>query len=59
MKSKDPIFSFGRGRNQILIIGERAITDAMWAIRSLLLARAISILVPTLVAVGILLWRLS
>lgn len=54
----DPEFSFGKGRNQINLKGKEAIREGGWAIRGLLLARAMAILLPAFaVAVMLALWR--
>jgi len=54
----DPEFSFGQGRNQIILKGDKAIREGGWSIRALLLARAMAILLPAIAAaVAFALWR--
>jgi hypothetical protein len=53
-----PEFSFGEGRFKINLKGEEAIRAGGWAIRCLLLARALAILVPTVGGIAVLLRRL-
>lgn len=43
MSSREPEFSFGKGRNQISLKGADAIREARWAIRALLVARALAV----------------
>jgi hypothetical protein len=52
----DPEFSFGKGRNQINLKGKDAIREGGWAIRTLLLARALAIVVPVLLAATAFFW---
>jgi hypothetical protein len=47
---RDPEFSFGQGRNQITLRGDKAIREGGWSIRALLLARAAAVLLPALAA---------
>jgi hypothetical protein len=58
MKSDEPIFAYGKGRNQIVIKGDRAIREARSAIRWLLLARALSVLLRAITIVAVVfIWR--
>jgi hypothetical protein len=54
----DPEFSFGKGRNQIILKGDKAIREGGWSIRALLLARALAILLPAVgAAIALAVWR--
>jgi hypothetical protein len=54
----DPEFLFGRGRHQISLKGREAIREGGWAIRLLLVARALAISLPVLAAViALVMWH--
>jgi hypothetical protein len=55
-----PEFSFGKGRNQIVLKGKAAIREGGWAIRFLLISRALAVLLSALAVVSaIFLFHLS
>jgi hypothetical protein len=54
MAASDPLFTFGKGRNQILLRGDRTIREFAGAIRWLLIARAIAILLSSLLTTSVL-----
>jgi hypothetical protein len=54
MASSDPLFTFGKGRNQIVLRGDRAIHEFAGRIWWLLIARAIALLLSSLLPVSVL-----
>lgn len=48
----EPVFIYGKGRNQITLKGDKAIEAAGWSIRVLLLLRGFSLFTKVLAAGG-------
>jgi hypothetical protein len=47
-----PVFTFGKGRNQITVKGDSAVRECGWTIRLLLIARAFAIVLTALAIFG-------
>lgn len=57
MEGDEPIFRFGKGRNQIIVRGERAVRECGWAIRTLLVSRAVATVVAAVTAAALVLFH--